>query len=769
MYVKNSFNRVRPWVLAPALAPPIPLPGHPAYPSGHSTQMQLMARLLAYIVPDRERELMAIAENVAVNRERAGLHYPSDTDAGKQLAGSIFEILVNECAMFRRTLDEATQAEWSRPSLRTTAKTPEELIDQLKERTFDFLSHGSLYDAIRARAERLARPNLPVRFQFPGGEMIIRDGSLYDQDTLIVDGNAGAVVDFRLSPDSTKVAYGLKTKGGDVVRWSVKDLDTKELLGGTSVPVRLGTVYWDRASTGFYYSSPPSREEGQTGKRGKRIRYRSIRRDVAQDQRSDPVIFENPEWPNYADYGLWELETGQKLAYRVQGAAEIPLAAYLCEAMDDATPPLPRRLYASSEHTLGRFVTVHGNEAFFRTSTCEGRAANNFAIEAVELAESFRRRVLVPEDPNDVLIHAQHIGSFLILQYITPQLTNEVRFFRLDGQHVSTWRPSHSHLPDHGTLSSFSGDGRSTRAYFIYEGIATPPHTLMVDLQGGPTVTRLPSPEAPFDASRVTYKREDYQSVDGTRIPIQLMARSDVEHPAFIYLCYYGAIGTATLPTWNTTLQMILELGGMVAIANIRGGGEFGFKWQVPFKLDRDRTLEDIAEASRWLRSRYPVPVVSSGRSYGGMHTLASMAKSPKAFDLFVAEMPVSDVVEFLENGVFGRSAWDDFGFAHNAAGDLRKTPAEIEMLKRWSPRQKGVELVKPVLILTADTDERVEPAQAYGMAVALHQRAGNGQVFLRVESSDDGHAASTAVDVLTFIARHFGIEALSPLGPVED
>src|SRR4030095_15009814 len=121
-----------------------------------------------------------------------------------------------------------------------------------------------------------------------------------------------------------------------------------------------------------------------------------------------------------------------------------------------------------------------------------------------------------------------------------------------------------------------------------------------------------------------------------------------------------------------------------------------------------------IAEASRWLKSQYHAPVVSSGRSYGGMHTLASMATFPKDFDLFVAEMPVSDVVEFLENGVFGRSAWDDFGFPHNVAGDLRKTPKEIDALKSWSPKQQGLELVKPVLIVTAEADERVEPTQAH-------------------------------------------------------
>src|SRR5262249_8759344 len=159
------------------------------------------------------------------------------------------------------------------------------------------------------------------------------------------------------------------------------------------------------------------------------------------------------------------------------------------------------------------------------------------------------------------------------------------------------------------------------------------------------------------------YALEWYQSRDDTAIPIQLVTRSENNNPAFVYLYYYGAVGAVTLPNWNTTFQMILELGGMVAIANVRGGGELGVKWQAPFKLDRTKTLEDIAAASRWLKDKYHAPVVSSGRSHGGLNSLASMVKYAEYFDLFVAEMPITDVREFLEHGVFGRSAWDDFGF----------------------------------------------------------------------------------------------------------
>jgi len=130
--------------------------------------------------------------------------------------------------------------------------------------------------------------------------------------------------------------------------------------------------------------------------------------------------------------------------------------------------------------------------------------------------------------------------------------------------------------------------------------------------------------------------------------------------------------------------------------------------------------------------------------------------------DLFVAEMPVGDVLGFLEKGEFGRSAWDDFGFTHNAAGDLRRTPEELEILKKWAPTAKAFELRNPLLIVTAANDDRVEPSQSYEMAMALHRRDSD-LVFLRTEPGG-GHEAVTAADVLTFMAEKLRIDMPDPL-----
>jgi len=151
------------------------------------------------------------------------------------------------------------------------------------------------------------------------------------------------------------------------------------------------------------------------------------------------------------------------------------------------------------------------------------------------------------------------------------------------------------------------------------------------------------------------------------------------------------------------------------------------------------------------------------------MHALAAMTHAQAAYDVVVPAVPVTDTIQFLETERFGRSVWDDFGLSHNDNGDFLKTPEEIATLKMWSPLQNIALLrdpVKPTLLLTADTDERVEPAQTVRMAKALQEQFGlDAPVYLWVEPSA-GHAASTGVDELTFIAKQLDIAALKPLVP---
>jgi prolyl oligopeptidase PreP (S9A serine peptidase family) len=143
------------------------------------------------------------------------------------------------------------------------------------------------------------------------------------------------------------------------------------------------------------------------------------------------------------------------------------------------------------------------------------------------------------------------------------------------------------------------------------------------------------------------------------------------------------------------------------------------------------------------------------------------MIESPDASNLVVAEMPVTDVVEFLENGAFGRSAWDDFGFTHNEAGDLRSTTSQVEMLRKWSPAQRATHLMRPVgpvLLVTSRTDDRVEPDQSRGMARALQARPDMAERVYLHEEPTGGHTVNVAATVATFIASSLGIAELRPM-----
>src|SRR5262249_2269251 len=375
----------------------------------------------------------------------------------------------------------------------------------------------------------------PVRFHYDGGELFIREGRLYvatpenPQGDLLVDGRGSQVVEYRLSPDNGKVAYGLAVKGSELREWAVKDLTTGKILSGDDpVPIRLGVVYWNAESSGFYYASAVSRPGQPDVAPGRRLQFRSIVPGEPQDLETDRVMFVNPEWPNYADWGVWEGD-GRFIAYRVQGDAEIPLAAYLGRtAKPDATP---RRLFSSQESRLGQFVTVDRDQnALFRTSSCAGASADRFAIVAINLNEpDSSPRVVVPEHETDVLMRARRVGRVLVLHYLPKTLTSELRFVDLEGPDyriMPLWSRPESEPP--GTRSALTGDERSDKAYFTYESIATPPQTFVVDLVRRPEVTEVSRVQRPFDAQRVKYEWMTYPSEDGTPVPIQIFTRSDV-------------------------------------------------------------------------------------------------------------------------------------------------------------------------------------------------------------------------------------------------
>jgi prolyl oligopeptidase len=386
---------------------------------------------------------------------------------------------------------------------------------------------------------------------------------------------------------------------------------------------------------------------------------------------------------------------------------------------------------------------------------------------AIDL-ERRRERTILPAVNDSVLIQAQQLGNRFVLQYLEKDLTNTILVTDLKGKKVARWRPSDLQLPDRGTLSLLTGDRESRTGDFTYHAANLPTQTLRFD-GATDSISLLPSQPVPFDGSRVQSTVHYYLSRDGVRIPIQVFSRTDaLTSPIFAYLFMYGNIGIASASQFNRKFQLMLELGGVVAVANIRGGGEFGLPWQKAGTFTKWKSLEDIAAAAQWLRKEYPSigrRIALSGRSFGGTNTMACYVYLQDDFDVFTPVVSLADP----EAGL-GESGWwavDDYGFRRDRRGKIFDAAGARKKMATWNP-MRGISKLKspkPFLAFSGEFDMRVHPDQTTRFVEALIKRFGADAPIYMIETEKIGHSGRAEyAEEATFIARQFGIRELRPL-----
>ena len=651
-------------------------------------------------------------------------------------------------------------------------KNPEvrDWVARQHQRTRSFLDSTPLAPVIDARLQELSPKNPPVLTEVKGRLFSIQAGSLWlgqgEQRRELIHGTPKefkVVGDFRVSPDGKKVAYAWVKDGSDVQMWSVLDVDSGQDISGPPMRVRLENLSWDLKSAGVFYSRWPDAEaEYQAVKAGARRDVQVWYRPLNSDGSRDEMIFKNPERIQSSNYAMAELVAGTKyLAYRVQGSAEIPLMAYVIERK--AGKLHARKFFKTFKH-WGRFLGATAKEALFRSSEC----GDHYCIVAYTFAGQ-KSREIVGEWQDNTLIAASFFGDRLALQYLTPELHNVVRVVSLTKSAAPLLHYDFGSelFGKEGSLSLFSGIANSDKTYFTASSMVNPPMTFEMSLRQKPSVSALAGDPVPYDGSKIVQRTMNVRSLDGTvQFPVRLYTQRG-QSVKFVYLFFYGSIGIAQPSWWNRKWQAILEMGGAVAIASIRGGGEFGLRWTLSSKVDRLKEIEDIVAASRSLRGELQLEarqIVISGRSFGGMHTLAAMVHFPDEFGGFTPTVPSADVPDFLTRGLFGQYAADDFGFHRNAeTGDLDRWDADLEKTKEWSPLQNlwRLKQPKPVIVFTADTDERVGTQQAIKVTHALQRQFGEGAPVFFWEQSHNGHnARAEYADELKFIAKIYDLKS---------
>ncbi|MCZ8130639.1 MAG: prolyl oligopeptidase family serine peptidase [Steroidobacteraceae bacterium] len=578
------------------------------------------------------------------------------------------------------------------------------------------------------------------------------------------DDRTVALADFHVSPDGTHVAYATSDGGSDWKTWRIVRVDTDEDLPETLELTKFTEVAWAPDGRGFYYSRYPAKttvdedeERDGTGDDGRQV---SVWYHVlGTPQASDRFVHAIADHPTRNPYAEEVTEDGRLLVLRIDDGFATNGLYYLDLSRPDAEAVRLLDAWDARYEYLG----ARGRTFYVHTT----QAAPRGRIVAIDLdaPQPSRWRTLVPES-RDAIERAELIGGHFVLSYLRDA-RSAVRVHRLDGS-----LRGEVQLPGLGQVAAFRGRPGESEAFFAYTDFLTPWTIHRYDVAAD-RVDAFRRPGVAFDASRYVTEQVFYRSKDGTRVPMFVTQRRDLvrdgSQPTLLY--GYGGFDVAMKPTFSVPVAAWLEMGSVYAVANLRGGGEYGQEWHLAgIKTRRQNVFDDFHAAAEWLvENRYTsrTRLGIAGRSNGGLLVAAALLQRP---DLYGAALPAVGVLDMLRYHTASANArqWSsDYGLAED--------PQEFTALRAYSPvhNVRAGRCYPPTLITTAERDDRVVPWHSYKFAAALQAAQPVNclnPAWLRVETRA-GHGAGKPTwmqiedyaDQWAFLAAHLGMDANRP------
>lgn len=573
---------------------------------------------------------------------------------------------------------------------------------------------------------------------------------LLDPNKLSADGTValtGAVP----SEDGKLLAYGVAAAGSDWNEWKVRDIQTGDDLDDHLKWIKFSSASWTPDGQGFFYGRFPEPQPGEDLKAAnyhQKVYYHR----VGEPQSKDVLVWEDPEHKEWradatvsddGEHLILTLGKGTDAKYRV---LHRPLAE------PDAEPT----------HLVGdfdaeyEFVDNDGPIFWFKTN----KDAERGRVVAIDVRDPKPEnwKELIPE-AQETLQSVNVVGDRFLASYLKDAHT-VVRVFDLTGEHVRDVE-----LPGLGTAAGFGGKRSDTQTFYAFTSYTTPATIYRYDIESGEsTVWR--RPKLQFNPDDYETVQVFYKSKDGTKIPMFLTGKKGLEKssdtPTLLY--GYGGFNIPLTPSFSPSNLTWLEKGGLFAVANLRGGGEYGESWhQAGTKLNKQNVFDDFIAAAEWLIAEgyTSTPKLAiSGRSNGGLLVGACMTQRP---DLFGACLPGVGVMDMLRFHKFTIGwAWvDDYGSSDD--------PEQFKALHAYSPLHniKPGTCYPPTLVTTADHDDRVVPAHSFKFAAALQAaQSCDNPTLIRIETKA-GHGAGKptdkiieeAADQWAFLVKILGVE----------
>lgn len=658
---------------------------------------------------------------------------------------------------------------WLEDDVRTS-KDVAAWVESQNAVTFDFLKSIPQRETIQQRMtelwnyEKIGAPfKRGGRYYFSRNDGLQNQNVLYQQEKLdsdakvLLDPNAWskdgtvALSGSAFSDDGRYVAYGVQDAGSDWNTWKIMEIETGKVLEDELKWVKFSGADWTPDSKGFFYARYPRPEEGAAFtslNTNMKVYYHR----VGTSQVADVLVYERPDHPEWG-FQLNVSEDGRYLIITVwQGTDD----RYRI-VVKDLTEPygLPYELIDNFEHEYS-FVGNDDQVLYFKTSL-EAPQRRVIAIDLKKPAQKNWTEIIGQTD--NAMDSVGIVGNMFICSYLKDAKT-QIRLHAMDGSFVREVE-----FPDIGTAMGFDGRRKDTDTFYSFSSFASPPTIYRYNMITGETKL--------FRKADVKFNPDDYEtsqvfyaSKDGTKVPMFLCHRKglklDGTNPTLLY--GYGGFNISITPSFSVSRITWMEMGGVLAVANLRGGGEYGQPWhKAGTKLNKQNVFDDFIAAAEWLiANKYTAPkkLAIQGRSNGGLLVGACMTQRP---DLYGACLPGVGVMDMLRFHKFtaGRFWVDDYGSAEN--------PEEFPSLLKYSPYHniKGGIQYPATMITTADTDDRVVPGHSFKFAAQLQaSQSGTAPTLIRIETSA-GHGAGKPTakiieessDELAFLVKSLGMK----------
>ena len=557
--------------------------------------------------------------------------------------------------------------------------------------------------------------------------------------------------DIAFSEDGSLVAYLISEGGSDWRKGIVLDTKTKKAIGDTLVDIKFSSIAW-KGNEGFFYSSYDKPKGSELS--AKTDQHKLYYHKLGTSQKSDKLIFGGTPTEKYRYVSGTVSNDGKYLFISVANAT----SGNKLFVKDLSNPKSSLVTITNNFDGDTGFVNNQGTTLFLETNI---NAPNGRLVKVdFKNPQPEHWQDVIPETKNVLSITTA--GKYLFAKYMVDALS-QVKQYDYEGKLIREVK-----LPSIGSAGGFYAKKDETHTYFSFTNYAYPTQIYKMDLATGATELYW-KPAIAFDATHYESKQVFYTSKDGTKIPMMITYKKGIKlngkNPTLLY--GYGGFNISLMPTFGVANAVWLELGGVYAVPNLRGGGEYGKQWHdAGTKMQKQNVFDDFIAAAEYLiKEKYTSPqyLAIRGGSNGGLLVGATMLQRP---DLFKVALPAVGVLDMLRYHTFTAGA--GWAYDYGTSDDSKEM---FEYLKAYSPLhnvKQGV-AYPATLITTGDHDDRVVPAHSFKFAAELQaKQTGNNPILIRIETNA-GHGAGTPVsktieqnaDLQAFTLWNMGIKTL--------